>query len=63
MGKGSDHRTNACADLAREGVFDPLACTLEELEEEIKRTRGQRSAFLQGIRHTRVIYRAAGVVS
>lgn len=63
MGKGSSGKTNGIRDVAREGVFDPLACTLEELEKEIKRTRGQRSVFLQGIQHARIIYLAAGVIS
>lgn len=40
--------------------FCPLACTLAELDNEInKSTNAERKAFLEGVRHARIIIRAA----
>jgi len=48
-----------------EASFCPVACTMEELDAAITAKRKERkyfeAKFLEGVRHCRVIHRAAGV--
>lgn len=40
--------------------FCPMSCTLDELEIQINNaTNLERRAFLEGVRHARIIFRAA----
>lgn len=42
-------------DVEREASFDPVLCTMKELEIEIAQTKGARRAYLAGVRHARII--------
>jgi hypothetical protein len=57
---GQKNSTTQRKEFQMSKEFCPLACTLAELDNEInKSTNAERKAFLEGVRHARIIIRAA----
>jgi hypothetical protein len=52
-------KTNMADFFNDEGAFDPVACEIEELDRACALTTGDRQKFLEGVRHARIILRAA----
>ena len=46
-------------DYSDEASFCPISCDLDQLDKAIDLTVGDRQKFLEGVRHARIILRAA----
>jgi len=46
-------------DYSDEASFCPITCDIDQLDRAIDLTIGDRKSFLEGVRHARVILRAA----
>lgn len=48
-------------DEVSQSTFNPHGCTIEELEDEIRRQRGRHRAYLLGILDARIMFMSVGV--